>query len=226
MLMDVAHGHEFGDEISETDRKKNKKGKDGEDQYESYHGYQPQYKPYQSNPYEPKPYKPYQPAPYEPVMTTYAPIGDGYGSNGYESDGYHENGYDSNPYGSNGYGDSDGYGEYEKSLTCYHCDAANFEQCYKIGKAKTCSGNAVCMIEVRKRKGKVSGVCMGCKNKDACLNQKSNNFPYDRRPWDCKPKAKLRPSVCRQCCDKDNCTKNFNPSTYKGWRDNLLGGHY
>ena len=28
--------------------------------------------------------------------------------------------------------------EYYPTLSCYHCDAPNFEECYKIGKKKAC----------------------------------------------------------------------------------------
>merc|ERR1719187_2424161 len=115
--------------------------------------------------------------------------------------------------------------EYYPTLSCYHCDAPNFEECYKIGKKKACpyakGRDMVCMIEVRKRDGKVEGVCMGCKEKQACLRQKFNNF--NRKPAQCRPRAYYSPSVCRQCCKTEDCTMNFNPPTRKGWEEDLLG---
>ena len=80
----------------------------------------------------------------------------------------------------------------------------------------------VCMTEVRKRDGELFGVCMGCKAVDACLIQKANNFPPERFPWECKPQATSGSSVCRQCCNTDDCTRNYNPNNYMGWNTDLI----
>jgi len=176
---------------------------------------------------------------YEPPSNPgYPPSNPGYG----EDPGY-GGGYD----GGHGYGD-DGYGggydtttEYypedptplppNSTVTCFHCDAPNFEECYKIGKSMECLVNEgrppVCMIEVRKRDGKMFGVCMGCKAYDACLEQKKSNF--NRKPYQCRPRARYGPSVCRQCCNDDNCTNYFNPPDRKGWEEDLItpsNGYY
>mgnify|MGYP000316539540 CR=1 FL=1 len=118
-------------------------------------------------------------------------------------------------------------------LSCFHCDAENFEKCQKIGKMKQCGGEGdVCMIELRKRDGNVSQVCMGCKSQDACQNNKIQNFEGDWHDWQCRPWAwfKSGPSVCRQCCNSDkNCATDFiqsnkghGPWSKKGWGKNML----
>ena len=62
------------------------------------------------------------------------------------------------------------------------------------------------MIEVRKRGGKMESVCMGCKQKRACKDNKAQNFG---RFWQCRPKATSGPSVCRQWWKKFNCILIF-----------------
>ena len=76
------------------------------------------------------------------------------------------------------------------------------------------------MIEIRKRGGKMESVCMGCKQKRACLDNKKQNFSW--RGWQCKPKATFGPSVCRQCCKDAECTSYFDAPNHKGWNENLL----
>jgi len=103
---------------------------------------------------------------------------------------------------------------YMPNITCFHCDAPTYEECVDIGESKQCAyvgtGPPTCMIELRKRNGGLFGVCMGCKAQEACLKQKENNFPLDPwHPWQCRPTDTAGPSVCRQCCDTDNCTKDF-----------------
>lgn len=75
----------------------------------------------------------------------------------------------------------------------------------------------LCMIEVRKRDGEIEGVCMGCKAVDACLNQKAENFPVGRYPWQCLPTRTSGPSVCRQCCNTAECTTDFLPTYDDNW---------
>ena len=48
----------------------------------------------------------------------------------------------------------------------------------------------------------MESVCMGCKQKRACKDNKKQNFG---RFWQCRPKANYGPSVCRQWYVQ-NCT--------------------
>ena len=56
-------------------------------------------------------------------------------------------------------------------------------------------------------------ICMGCKSDDACQNMKNQNF-QNRNPdyTQCRPESNYADSVCRQCCDTDDCTK-VNPES-------------
>merc|ERR1711971_1393540 len=95
-----------------------------------------------------------------------------------------------------------GYGGEEDNanpngISCFHCDAANFTQCYEIGMQKPCAENqGSCMIEIRKRDGVMESVCMGCKQIAACKANRAQNFWKSRQ---CRPGAQEGPSVCRQC---------------------------
>jgi len=197
---------------------------DDNDHYDGGHG------PYDGNPYDGGEYGGYEP----PSNPGYEPPS----NPGYGQDPGYGGGYD----GGDGYGGGyDTTTEYypedptplppNSTVTCFHCDAPNFEECYKIGKSMECLVNEgrppVCMIEVRKRDGKMFGVCMGCKAYDACLEQKKSNF--NRKPYQCRPRARYGPSVCRQCCNDDNCTNYFNPPDRKGWEEDLItpaNGYY
>ena len=46
------------------------------------------------------------------------------------------------------------------AVSCFHCDAANMTHCEQIGEEKPCLADVpmACMVEVRKRKGKIEGV--------------------------------------------------------------------
>lgn len=74
------------------------------------------------------------------------------------------------------------------------------------------------MVEVRKRDGKVTQVIMDCKQRLACEHEVDNNFDY-QNPMNsqCRPATTNGPSVCRQCCEVSNCTKDFNPLTMMLW---------
>ena len=68
---------------------------------------------------------------------------------------------------------------------CFHCDAPNFEDCYKIGKYMDCAENeGACMVEIRERDGKLESVCMGCKQIRACKAQKGNlSFTFPKATY-------------------------------------------
>ena len=87
------------------------------------------------------------------------------------------------------------------------------ENCAKTGYEKACTASETsCMIQVRKRDGYVNGYKMGCKQPQACHNNKLQNFAGDYSQWQCKTgKAKPGPSVCTQCCQNgDSCFGNAN----------------
>merc|ERR1712131_496230 len=120
-----------------------------------------------------KPDSGYAPEPSDPYSNggknddLYGPGGPNYASNG-AADNNNIN------YGM-GYGGPDN-GEAENSnpngIGCFHCDAPNFEDCYKIGKYMDCAENeGACMVEIRERDGKLESVCMGCKQIRACKAQ-------------------------------------------------------
>lgn len=101
---------------------------------------------------------------------------------------------------------------------CWHCDAKDWNSCYKIGSYSKCSDRQVCMTEIRERNGAVFSICMRCKLESACIAQRANNFATGFAQ--CRPKKQETetPSVCRQCCAFDRCTDNYNPPTVWGWK--------
>ncbi|CAG5113777.1 Oidioi.mRNA.OKI2018_I69.chr2.g7867.t1.cds [Oikopleura dioica] len=120
-----------------------------------------------------------------------------------------------------------------REVSCWHCDAVNMTQCDMIGEMKPCLGeNDVCMIEVRKREGELEQICMGCKSRRACLDNKKQNARGRWRNHQCRPEPwwKKAPSVCRQCCnDSDNCARDFvllndgfGPFDQSEWNEDLL----
>merc|ERR1712141_642428 len=115
------------------------------------------------------------------------------------------NNYNNN---NNQYGNGE---EAEASLKCWHCDANSFEECAAKGMEKTCQGHqGSCFLEIRDRRdGRPHRqICMGCKQTGACKNMQANNFQNNNPDYtQCRPEAKYNESVCRQCCDSDNCTK-------------------
>merc|ERR1712003_180848 len=251
MLMDV--GRRENQEVQERftmedaeDRGKKKK----QNQYNNKPYQNPGYKPEPS--YGNSGYQPNRPG-YNPPNPGYQPEEPGYGSNpGYDNKpGYGGESYDKPEYGKPEYGNNNNYGHqygngpghpkdpyhkdpyvtiepytteyYKNDLKCFHCDAPSFLWCYQLGKVGTCGRGEVCMTEIRQRNGRVEGVCMGCKAKDACLRQKKNNF-YN--PPQCRPKAYYGDSVCRQCCNTAYCSNNFNPKTKEGWEKDMLYKNY
>ena len=108
------------------------------------------------------------------------------------------------------------------SYGCWHCDATNWQSCFLIGEYKTCGENQVCMTEIRERNGVMFSVCSMCKDRKACHAQRANNFvpPVAQ----CRPRNPDGPSCCRQCCEFDRCTDNYNPATPWGWRRGPVEG--
>merc|ERR1712050_124056 len=114
-------------------------------------------------------------------------------------------------------------------LKCWHCDAMSFEECEKVGMEKTCHGNqGSCFLEIRERRNNGQNgvdnfmqICMGCKSDDACQNMKAQNFQNPNPDYtQCRPETAYSDSVCRQCCDTDNCTRDpswWYPQSREEW---------
>ena len=117
-----------------------------------------------------------------------------------------------------------------RNIKCFTCSASSFSICAAAGSSKTCGRNQVCMLELRKRNQKVIQVHMGCKQRNDCLVQQSQNFMHNNWRYNqCRPTATRGPSVCRACCEKDLCfgsseeTFSFDENTPKSeWRKSFL----
>jgi len=116
-------------------------------------------------------------------------------------------------YGGNAPADPNG----PSGLTCWHCDAMSFEECEAKGQQKACHGHAEsCFLEIRERRtpyGHIAQgfmqICMGCKQKEACTQMQNQNFQNQNPDYtQCRPETQYTDSVCRQCCDTNDCTKN------------------
>ncbi|CBY43105.1 unnamed protein product, partial [Oikopleura dioica] len=111
---------------------------------------------------------------------------------------------------------------YAAPLKCWTCDADSFELCGTSGREIQCQANEQsCELEIRQRQGVIMQIRTGCKSTDACKNNMSNNF-RNRNPHytQCRPEAGYTHSVCRQCCDSDNCVKDpewWYPTTRTEW---------
>ena len=90
-------------------------------------------------------------------------------------------------------------------------------QCATEGVYQTCNTDAVCMTEVRKRNHKVYRVNLRCKARVACHDQRKQNYEGHWKHRQCRPEIIKGPSVCRQCCETDKCTNDFNPVTFAEW---------
>lgn len=109
------------------------------------------------------------------------------------------------------------------NLQCWTCDATSVSECHFQGTLETCQDNEEsCQYEQRKRKGVVTQIKTGCKATDSCENNKKQNFIGKWNFTQCRPESTQAHSVCRQCCDTDNCTKSYpeNP-TRKQWRNDM-----
>ena len=147
--------------------------------------------------------------------------------------------YQANSYGvviDNDNEEEEGSGEYVAPLSCWRCDgAANWGECASAGHLEQCEESATsCQITIRKRDGAVEGIFTGCKQREACENNKSNNFVtltaenenWAEQGWEdpnqCRPSTQNGPSVCRQCCYANNCNYNLDFMDQQGWSQVLL----
>jgi len=130
-------------------------------------------------------------------------------------------------------------------ISCWTCDsAASVADCRDNGYVQQCLSNEqVCEIEVRKRNGnRVESVTTGCKWRRACLDNKRQNFLYSNKSQhQCKPApwhqfVKDAPSVCRQCCDRNeycgiDFMEEYKKPAFKGkaplkrskWSESMIG---
>ena len=63
--------------------------------------------------------------------------------------------------------------DYLLSIKCFTCHAESLDECNKSGAVVQCgSSELMCTVEIRRRKGDVTNVQTGCKQPEACLNNK------------------------------------------------------
>lgn len=105
----------------------------------------------------------------------------------------------------------------ELGTSCWKCDAMKYSTCASSGEYQTCqSGDEdCCFVEIRETKQALQQLCTGCKAKQACEDNRDENFEgYNSRTYQCRPDYRQQrhgqrgpqQSVCRQCfntCDPD-----------------------
>ena len=105
---------------------------------------------------------------------------------------------------------------------CFTCNGTSIEDCEETGSIEKCMENEqVCEIEIRRQRGRTYRVAMGCKWRQACEDNKIQNFkgpkhvlgyPRKYEEFQCHNNWwwKKSGSVCRQCCDGNaNCGLEF-----------------
>jgi len=108
-------------------------------------------------------------------------------------------------------------------LSCWRCSGArSWIECAQNGQLDHCQESATsCQIEVRRRDGIIESINTGCKQRQACENNKAQNFPGgEENPTanQCRPDVNTEgPSVCRQCCYANNCNYNLDFFNTDGW---------
>merc|ERR1712130_823883 len=118
------------------------------------------------------------------------------------------------------------------ALDCLTRNSESWADCLANGVATTCNSNQeVCQVHERKRAGAVYRVQSGCKQKQACVNNKKHNFvnadlAYSQMDH-CQPDAtgKDSQSVCRQCCNDTadaNCAMALQTAVRADWDTNKV----
>ena len=110
-------------------------------------------------------------------------------------------------------------------MTCWQCNAQSIEECASAGYEQRCNDGDVCFLEIRERREargrSFTQIAMGCKQEQACENNKANNFNQQNVDYtQCKPEAHYTESVCRQCCAEKNCVKEpswWIPASREEW---------
>lgn len=118
--------------------------------------------------------------------------------------------------------------------SCWKCDAMSYATCASSGEYQTCqSGDEdCCFVEIRETKQKLQQLCTGCKAKQACEDNRDENFEgINSQTYQCRPDYRQQrhgqrspqQSVCRQCfntCDPDvdqhKCFGSLTPITGDG----------
>jgi len=106
--------------------------------------------------------------------------------------------------------------------TCWKCDQKTYANCALDGEFETCEMGVedCCFVEIREQNQKLAQLSTGCKDEQACLDNKNQNFIGDFNTVQCRPDYQLQrrgarnqyvQSVCRQC---------FNTCTISGPAEN------
>ncbi|CAG5095113.1 Oidioi.mRNA.OKI2018_I69.XSR.g14039.t1.cds [Oikopleura dioica] len=114
-------------------------------------------------------------------------------------------------------------------ISCWTCDASNWNECAQVGFLEACDAQiTACSITSRMRNGEVRSISAGCKARDACESDKLNNFAIFEEDaphtsgHQCRPDSDLGPSVCRQCCYSNNCNFMLDFVDELGWSQVLF----
>jgi len=104
---------------------------------------------------------------------------------------------------------------------CPICESGkSIEECLKMNKQE-CGKDESCSMSVRIRGGRIESVNFECKQQNACKNEKIQNG----MKWgqgQCTPAKPNGPSLCRQCCQGQNCVQKFRQFEKKSvWRKKL-----
>lgn len=106
-------------------------------------------------------------------------------------------------------------------LDCWTCEEKTMTDCILYGGPRRCTGHDdVCFVEQRERKGRLVSITQGCKQRNACEQQKRQNFQTRiLTRTNCRPEGFLRwpSSACRQCCYSDNCSATWTPKSRSEW---------
>lgn len=99
--------------------------------------------------------------------------------------------------------------EVSEGLRCWKCDnAKNDKDCKKRGRIQTCNSNEnICFTETRIITKNVKTITRRCKQDVACNN---NHIQNPRAAWMPSQCNERQGSVCRCCCDYNECNANEN----------------
>ncbi|XP_039262652.2 sushi, von Willebrand factor type A, EGF and pentraxin domain-containing protein 1-like [Styela clava] len=95
---------------------------------------------------------------------------------------------------------------FSNGITCWICHQARSNRdCIIRGHAKRCNAYEGCENEIRYSNNRIS-VTKRCKQMRACSNDQMQNSMLSNNRYNCA--ADRRNSVCRCCCNGDNCNKD------------------
>ena len=110
------------------------------------------------------------------------------------------------------------------SISCWTCNSRNWAECANTGTLVQCEESATsCELEIRRRDGQIEQINTGCKQREACENNKAQNYVSleNTENNQCRPDEDEGPSVCRQCCHSNNCNYMLDFIDLDGWRQEL-----